>query len=223
MATVQNRSNVLAIRNAPVQSRSRARLQEILGAAEKIIAERGTDQLKMNDVATEANVPIGAVYNFFPNRTALIAHLLKQHLDTMCSIEAVVNMTRGPWKTPAEFAQIMVDSITAIHFFVRRNKVFREIWSGALAYREIREIDLQDSKVNAADFSKQLRRLDKDIDEEALQAKALAIVHLLGSCMRMASMLDRQSADQIVKSYTFMALAHAGFDKKTINSVKFTF
>ena len=223
MATVQNRSNVLAIRNAPVQSRSRARLQEILGAAENIIAERGTDQLKMNDVATEANVPIGAVYNFFPNRTALIAHLLKQHLDTMCSIEAVVNMTRGPWKTPAEFAQIMVDSITAIHFFVRRNKVFREIWSGALAYREIREIDLQDSKMNAADFSKQLRRLDKDIDEEALQAKALAIVHLLGSCMRMASMLDRQSADQIVKSYTFMALAHAGFDKKIINSVKFTF
>ena len=41
--------------------------------AKGLIADRGLEGLTMEDVAQGAGVPIGSLYQFFPNRNALLA------------------------------------------------------------------------------------------------------------------------------------------------------
>ncbi len=196
------------------------RLDEILRAAESVIEEAGTDKLKMNEVAARAGVPIGAVYNFFPNKDSLIAFLLKRHLTMMTAHKNVRRMMQEDGDTVAAYGQIVADSLIAVYAYVRRNKVFREIWSGAQAVREVREIDLADSMSFADHLAERLRRFDRAASSEALHAKALAICHLTGSIMRLATMLDRESADRVVASFIEMALLHIGVPKRVIGDLR---
>lgn len=53
------------------QARSRATLARLLGAGEKVFAERGYDGAKLSDIAQEAGVSVGAVYFRFKDKDAL--------------------------------------------------------------------------------------------------------------------------------------------------------
>jgi AcrR family transcriptional regulator len=65
----------LAVRNPPVQERSRRSFERVLVAAGAAIDESGVDRVSMDEVARRAGVSIGAVYRFFPSKSALIATL----------------------------------------------------------------------------------------------------------------------------------------------------
>ena len=60
------------VRKRPVQTRSKARVDAILNTAKDIISEIGSDGLKMSALAERAHVPIGTIYQFFPNKSAVI-------------------------------------------------------------------------------------------------------------------------------------------------------
>ena len=69
------------LRKAPSQARSRVTVDIILQAAARILVHRGFEAFTTNAVAEEAGVSIGSLYQYFPNKEALIASLSKQHLD----------------------------------------------------------------------------------------------------------------------------------------------
>ena len=50
------------------QQRSRERLERILAAASELIAEKGSDQVKMSELAELAGISIGSLYQYFPTR-----------------------------------------------------------------------------------------------------------------------------------------------------------
>jgi len=54
----------------PQQSRSRKRRENILSAANALIAQHGILGLRMNDVAKLAQVPIGSVYQYSQQRAS---------------------------------------------------------------------------------------------------------------------------------------------------------
>ena len=62
-------------RLVPTQKRSRARFEAILETAEQILLEKGADAFKMSDIVARAGVPHGSLYQYFPDKTAVIATL----------------------------------------------------------------------------------------------------------------------------------------------------
>jgi AcrR family transcriptional regulator len=67
-----------AVRRAPTQARSRARVAEILKAAAALLGEVGYDGLSTNLVAERANVPVGSIYQFFDGKDDIVAALVEQ-------------------------------------------------------------------------------------------------------------------------------------------------
>lgn len=67
--------------NAPKQERSRRRFEQLLSATEDLILEGGVENLTTNHVAERAGVPIGSLYQFFPNKEALLAALTERYLQ----------------------------------------------------------------------------------------------------------------------------------------------
>ena len=69
----------LSPRKLPRQARSRALVDAILDASAHILAEHGREALNTNLVAEKAGVSIGSLYQYFPNRDAIIAAVAERH------------------------------------------------------------------------------------------------------------------------------------------------
>ncbi|MEV0275985.1 TetR/AcrR family transcriptional regulator [Streptomyces sp. NPDC050610] len=69
------------LRRTPIQRRSAERLGRILDACAELLDESGYDELSTRAVAARAEVPIGSVYRFFPNKRAMAEALAHRNLD----------------------------------------------------------------------------------------------------------------------------------------------
>ena len=68
-------------RKRPLQRRSAETVDRILTAAARIFDERGYRDTTTNHVAEEAGVSIGSLYQYFPNKDALLVALAERHID----------------------------------------------------------------------------------------------------------------------------------------------
>ena len=73
-------------RKQPKQERSLATVEAILSATTHILTENGYDQLTTNRVAERAGVSIGSLYQYFPNKKALIFALAEHHANAMVQL-----------------------------------------------------------------------------------------------------------------------------------------
>lgn len=68
-------------RKTPRQQRSRETVERILEAAAHIFNERGYTEATTNEIADEADVSIGSLYQYFPNKDALLLALAHKHIQ----------------------------------------------------------------------------------------------------------------------------------------------
>ncbi len=73
-------------RKQPKQERSQATVEAILSATAHILTEAGYDELTTNRVAERAGVSIGSLYQYFPNKEALIFALAEHHANEMVQL-----------------------------------------------------------------------------------------------------------------------------------------
>ncbi|GAP99988.1 TetR/AcrR family transcriptional regulator [Leptolyngbya sp. NIES-2104] len=73
-------------RKLPKQERSHFTVEAILTATTHILTEQGYDQLTTNRVAERAGVSIGSLYQYFPNKQALIFALAEHHANAMMQL-----------------------------------------------------------------------------------------------------------------------------------------
>jgi AcrR family transcriptional regulator len=66
----------LSPRKVPRQERSGATVAVILEAATRVLGERSLDGFNTNRVAEVAGVSVGSVYQYFPNKAALVSALI---------------------------------------------------------------------------------------------------------------------------------------------------
>lgn len=68
-------------RKHPVQDRSRQTVERILQAAARIFDEEGYRGTTTNRVAEAAGVSVGSLYQYFPNKDALLVALAEHHVE----------------------------------------------------------------------------------------------------------------------------------------------
>lgn len=84
-------------RKIPAQARSRATIETVLAAAAHILEEDGLGGFNTNAVAERAGVSIGSLYQYFPNKDAILVALIEQHSAAFAeSIAELVEGTAGP-------------------------------------------------------------------------------------------------------------------------------
>lgn len=79
-------NTALSPRKSPRQSRSAVTVAAILDATARILVERGYAATSTNAVAERAGVSVGSLYQYFPNKDALIAALHARHADQMKAV-----------------------------------------------------------------------------------------------------------------------------------------
>ncbi len=79
-------------RRIPQQERGERRVAQLLDAAAQVIAATGYEAATMSAIAERAGAPIGSLYQFFPNKTAIVYALRKKfgsdYEDLLIAMEA---------------------------------------------------------------------------------------------------------------------------------------
>ncbi|MEU8526052.1 MULTISPECIES: TetR/AcrR family transcriptional regulator [Streptomyces] len=68
------------LRRQPQQARSRARVEAILAAADRILSQEGYEALTMRRIAEESGAPVGSIYQFYPDKGAVVDALGERYL-----------------------------------------------------------------------------------------------------------------------------------------------
>jgi AcrR family transcriptional regulator len=83
-------------RKSPVQARSTASVDAILKATIQVLLRVGKEKLTTTRVATRAGVSVGTLYQYFPNKTALLRAAMRLHMEEiLAEVDKVSVAQRG--------------------------------------------------------------------------------------------------------------------------------
>jgi len=101
-------------RKRPRQERSKATVDSILAATARVLVREGFDGLTTNAVAEKAGVSIGSLYQYFPNKEALVSALIERHLEEM-SGSVLAELTRVAKLPLAQAARAVIELTIRAH------------------------------------------------------------------------------------------------------------
>lgn len=185
-------------RRTPKQNRSREKVEAILSAAQKLIGDKGNDAVSVREIATQAGVSIAAVYQYFPDKNAIIRQLMSRYLDEINAqyLAAFQNV-----KDLDDLQQALDNSIDAFVAYFCDTPALATIWAGVQANPALRELDAEDSRVNAEFFAAEIKRLFPPLDEKKIYGTCLFFTHMAGALVRQVLPLDQQTRNILVEEY----------------------
>src|SRR5437660_6946060 len=96
-------ANKVAFRRAPKQERGQRRITRILDAAAQEFARVGFDAATTNAIARRAKTSVGSLYQFFPNKEAILQALTEHYLSEIRAVHEVIHSETAAGLPPAEF------------------------------------------------------------------------------------------------------------------------
>jgi AcrR family transcriptional regulator len=113
-------------RPAPTQRRGHETRERILAAAAHVFARHGYSAGTTNRIAAEAGLSIGSLYQYFPNKDAVLVELVRRHLDegtaalaarlaTLAEAEAQAEPGAGTRPAIEDLIGVVVDAVLDNH------------------------------------------------------------------------------------------------------------
>lgn len=188
-------------RRKPTQARARERVERILAAATEMIAERGSDAMRMTELAERAGVPIGSLYQYFPDKPAILRTLA---IAVMERVRQGLAMSLKDVKG-REDALARVDALLQGYYQLFLDEpVTRDIWSGTQSDKALQELDIEDSRENATLFFDALKHLVPKRDHARLEAASFLLMQLSGAAVRLAIAVERRQGDRLIAEFRAM-------------------
>ncbi|MGW2962563.1 TetR family transcriptional regulator [Streptomyces sp. NPDC001220] len=153
-----------ALRRTPQQARSKARLARVLEAAERVLVAEGVAALTTTRVAAAAKVSVGSLYQYLPDRDAIIDALAATYFSRLEG--AMDDLVRAAgtehWDDPVG---VLIDGFAALY---RAEHGFRALWFGSGLTDRAREADREHKRRMADGVRRTLLALGIAGDTEAL-------------------------------------------------------
>ena len=92
-------STILTPRKLPTQARAKARIQRVLDATQAILNRDGPAAVTTPAIAAESGVSVGSIYQYFPNKEAIILALYEARLTHIRQVASdAMDDGEGDWR-----------------------------------------------------------------------------------------------------------------------------
>ena len=102
-------------RKEPRQARSKAMVDTILDATACVLIKRGYAKTNTNVVAEVAGISVGSLYQYYPNKNALIIALRERHVAKMLDLYLGVAANMAPDGSLENNLQALIDALVSAH------------------------------------------------------------------------------------------------------------
>jgi AcrR family transcriptional regulator len=172
-------------RKLPRQARSQATVDALLDATAQVLVERGYARTTTNAVAERAGVSVGSLYQYFPNKDALVAALHDRHVQGVLAVmEQQVERHAG--RPLVESLTGLVEASVQAH---RDGAELHQVLEAQLGHLDVHDHNELDRRVGAL-----LRRLLEDHRDELavkdLRLAAFTLQHAVHALVH-AMVFDR--------------------------------
>lgn len=113
------------LRRVPRQERGRERVGKILDAAAEVIAEVGVDTMTTNAIATRASTSVGSLYQFFPNKEAIVEALAARYNTELRRINESAMSAEATFLPLPELVDRIVTPLLRFH---EENPAYRHVY-----------------------------------------------------------------------------------------------
>ena len=190
------------LRNPPVQARSRERLQRVLDAAERVLADEGAAALTTTRIAAVAGVPVASVYRFFPDKEAIVEALaLGYWREFGDAVEALATERRALSDPVGE----IVDALAASF---RSKPGFTALWFGGLRTERLRDATRPSRSRFALYAEHMLEVAYPEVDADLRRATARMLVLAGDALLREAFRLDPGGDPELLEETKFALNAY---------------
>jgi AcrR family transcriptional regulator len=189
-----------------MQARSRATVERILASAAALIGELGPDAVTMTAIAQRAEVVIGSVYQYFPDKAGVMAALFERHnAEVRAMLTAQVANVKSLDNLTGDI-EALVGRYFTLH---REDPVFRGIWAAVQTDPALQALDVADSLNNAAILYAAARPLYGAVDEDRLMATCALCMQLALHAARFALAIPQPLG--VVSGSVFSTMVRNGF------------
>lgn len=181
----------LQLRKKPQQERSIQRLEAILEAAIALFLEKGVADTTMSEIAQRAGISIGSLYQFFPQKAAVIKALHDRFSE---NLEGFLRQIFVGVDTLEEAAQRAADSLVGLHAMFRQERIYMTLWKAIVTDRDLTQISADYHEHVIASFYRDLSHLVPESDFERFRINLKLMILATGEVIRYATQQDEEVA-----------------------------
>ena len=198
MTSVKATRAAVSARRKPTQKRAKERVEKILTTATEMISETGSDAVRMTELAVRAGIPIGSLYQYFPDKAAILRTLAVRFMEsTREMLVALVEDTKT-----AENALANVDfAVDGYYATILDEPVIRDVWSGTQSDKVLQALDIEDSRENGRIFFEGLKRFVDPAEHTRFEAACFLIMQMAGAATRLAIAVEREEGDLLMAEF----------------------
>lgn len=166
-------------RKLPIQERSKDTVGVILEAAAHVFMEKGYAAGTTNHIARKAGVSIGSLYQYFPNKDAILVSLAEQHLESAKGEIGEILLEAAADKTSiVNLIRRIVDAMIRMH--MQAPRLHQVIFEEAPLPEDLKH-QLNAYEDAIAETLCQIMDQNLDMDNERALLAARLMVHIVES------------------------------------------
>jgi len=192
----ENPSTVGGMRRKPRQARSQERVNRILDGAEGLFASQGYAATTTNAIAARAEVPIGSLYQFFPDKTAILQALALRYAEKLHQELTVIDEAELARLSLSDYMNQLID--TTDRFFTENPSYYAIFMEVQGTIPELEEIDAATDAQLIQDLASALAKRDASLEPGDYEAIAFVLVKAIGTLLWLSLRQEKTFRQRLV-------------------------
>lgn len=202
----KEKPNTSTMRRKPQQSRSKERVNQILDVAEQMLIEVGYKDTTTRAIAVRCKIPVGSLYQFFPDKDAIILALAERYNGQITHLFRQLHAQKTNSLPLSEYVGLVIDTFN--QFFID-NPGYQAMFTQIQEL--IPELLKRDANLNTqlvevlANF---LQERKPELGEMKTRLMALVIVEVIGTLLWVSFEREPVLREQLILETKFLVLTY---------------
>ncbi len=196
-------ANNRRMRRLPQQARGQHRVTRLLDAAAEVFAEIGYDRTTTNAIAIRANTSIGSLYQFFPNKVAILnalANGYQTHLSNLLNDVFTVDLD--------DLQAVLSTLIDRISAYYGANPAFQPMFYASQSSPELSQVADATAEILVGRVSGLFLRTNPHLTPAQARFYAIVVVLMMRSLIPLSQKDNGISPDEIIPQLKRMVFAY---------------
>lgn len=174
----------------------------------ELIGRKGIDAVTMKEIAALSGGPIASVYQYFPNKSAIIAMLYERYVEEVRSFVAGEIEKIATTEDALEATEALFD---LYYQKMRQEPSTQDLLNAIQADKGLADLDIAETRFQSEVFYQATEQFVRESLRESYSRTLLVMFHMAGATLRLALLVPDDEAAQIVGQFKSIIRAQATY------------